>query len=256
MSKILGIDVGATGIKGAIVDVKKGELLTDRIKYKTPRPATPGNMLEVMGQIIEDLDWMGKPLGVGFPAIIKEGVCYSASNIHKSWIGHNLLADIKHRFSEDAVLLNDADAAGVAELNYGTSIGTHSGVIIMLTLGTGIGSALFHNDVLLPNTEFGQLYYKDSIAEKYASNGAREKKELSWKEWGRELDGVIQHIDFIFSPDLIILGGGVSKKYKSYKAYLKLSHKIVAASLLNNAGIIGAAHAMASELKRKSSLLG
>ena len=248
MKEILGIDVGATGIKGAIVDLDNGILSSERIKYKTPKPSTQVAVLKVIGKIITDFNWQGKPIGVGFPSIIKNGVCHSASNIHESWIGYNLLENLESRFSCVATLLNDADAAGVAEMKFGRGKNIESGITILLTLGTGIGSAIFHNKTLLPNTELGHLKFKDSITEKYASNSARERKELSWKEWGKELNEVNNHIDFIFSPDRIIIGGGVSKKYEQYEKYLELAHKTIPAKLLNNAGIIGAALAMYKKL--------
>ena len=243
MKEILGIDVGATGIKGGIVDISSGELLGERIKYPTPKPATTDKVLEVMGKIIDDHQWRGKSIGVGFPAIIKNGTCQSASNIDNSWIGFNLLQKMEELFSADVALVNDADAAGMAEMAYG-QIDYKKGIVILLTLGTGIGSAVFHDGKLLPNTELGHLKFKDAVTEKYASNNARESKGLSWKDWGKELDAVIRHIDFIFSPDLFILGGGISKKFNKYEKYLKLTEKIIPARLLNNAGIVGAALAV------------
>ena len=253
MDKVLGIDVGATGIKGAIVDISSGEFASERIKYPTPNPATIDKVIEVIGQLISDFNWEGKPFGVGFPAVIKGGICHTASNIDNSWIGFNLLQALRQRFTQNVIVINDADAAGYAELEYGNLVDSQ-GIVILLTLGTGIGSAVFHDGVLMPNTEFGHLKYKKGVAEKYASNKAREDKELSWKEWGGELDAVIRHIDFVFSPDLFILGGGISKKYHKYSEYLKLRHKIVPAKLLNRAGIVGAALAMHKQLMEKGIL--
>ncbi|MEE9438016.1 MAG: ROK family protein [Saprospiraceae bacterium] len=242
MREILGIDVGATGIKGAIVDIKKGILITDRIKYPTPKPATPENMVVVMKQIVADLNWKGKPIGMGFPAIVKNGVVLSASNIDEKWVNFPIAEYLTTKLKSPINVINDADAAGIAEMEFGGHI-DQSGLIILLTLGTGIGSAVFLDGNLLSNTEFGQIYYKDSIAEKYASNGAREIKDLSWKSWGKELNKVIKHIEKILSPDKIFIGGGVSRKFDKYAEYLKTSAPIEPAKLLNNAGIVGAAMA-------------
>ena len=253
MDKVLGIDVGATGIKGAIVEISEGDFASERIKYPTPNPSSIENVIEVIGKLIRDFNWEGKPFGVGFPSVIKGGICHTASNIDNAWIGFNLLQALRQSFSQNVILINDADAAGHAELEYGNLV-DKQGTVVLLTLGTGIGSAVFHDGILLPNTEFGHLKYKKSVAEKYASNKAREDKDLSWKEWGNELDAVISHIDFVFSPDLFILGGGISKKYHKYSEYLVLRHKIVPAKLLNKAGIVGAALAMHKELMEKGIL--
>lgn len=255
MEVLLGIDVGGSGIKGGLVDTQKGEMISDRIKYKTPKKSTPEAVIKIIGKIIDDFEWKGKPFGVGFPSIIKHGVCYSASNIHKSWIGYNLLHELTNRFSSDVVLMNDADVAGIAEMEYGQGLDVKDGIIILLTLGTGIGSAIFHNGILLPNTELGQLHFKGGVTERYAANSVREEKELSWSDWGKRVNEVIKHFNFIFSPDLFIIGGGVSKKYGKYSKHLSLSEKIVPAQMLNNAGIVGAALAIhqkhvAEEAKR------
>ena len=242
MKEILGIDVGATGIKGAVVDLNKGELITERIKYPTPKPATPQSMTEVMKQIIADFNWKGKPVGVGFPAIIKEGVALSASNIDDTWLNFPIIGFLNKKLKCPINVINDADAAGLAEKKFGGG-SNKKGLVILLTLGTGIGSALFYNGVLLPNTELGHLKYKDSVAEKYASNSARELKELSFKTWGKELNKVLNHIEFILAPDHFIIGGGISKKFDKFKEYLKTDASIEPAKMLNNAGIVGAAMA-------------
>lgn len=246
MKEILGIDVGATGIKGAIVDLNKGELITERIKYPTPKPATPQAMTEVMKQIIADFKWKGKPVGVGFPAIIKEGVALSASNIDDTWLNFPIIGFLNKKLKCPINVINDADAAGLAEKKFGGG-SNKKGLVILLTLGTGIGSAIFYNGVLLPNTELGHLKYKDSVAEKYASNSARELKELSFKSWGKELNKVLNHIEFILAPDHFIIGGGISKKFDKFKEFLKTEATIEPAKMLNNAGIVGAA--MAYNLK-------
>jgi len=240
MKEILGIDVGATGIKGAIVDIDKGELITERIKYPTPKPATPQAMTEVMKQLITDFNWKGKPIGMGFPAIVKEGVALSASNIDDSWLNFPIVGFLNKKLKCPVNVINDADAAGLAEKQFGGG-SKKDGLVILLTLGTGIGSALFYNGVLLPNTELGHLKWEDSITEKYASNSARELKDLNYKTWGNELNKVLNHIEFILAPDHFILGGGISKKFHKYAEFLNTDATIEPAQMLNNAGIVGAA---------------
>lgn len=242
MKEILGIDVGATGIKGAIVDTEKGELITERIKYPTPKPATPEAMTEVMKRLVADFEWKGKQIGMGFPAIIKQGVCLSASNIDDSWLEFPVTGFLNKKLKCPINVINDADAAGLAEQKFGLG-SEKSGLVVLLTLGTGIGSAIFLNGNLIPNTELGHLKWKDSVVEKYASNNARETKELSYKVWGKELNKVLNHIEFVLSPDHFIIGGGISKKFHKYEEYFKCSASVEPAKMLNNAGIIGAAMA-------------
>jgi len=240
MNHILGIDVGATGTKAGIVDLQRGELISERLKIQTPESKLPGDMIEVMAELISEFKWKGKPVGIGFPAIIKQGVSCSASNIDDSWIGFPIHNTIKKKIKCPLSIVNDADAAGIAEMTFGAGKDV-DGTVILLTLGTGIGSAVFRDGVLIPNTEFGHLHYKDNIAEKYASNSARKMKNLSWDEFGEELNGLLEHIDFIFSPDLLILGGGISKKFTEYANHFSEGINVVPARALNSAGIIGAA---------------
>jgi len=240
MDQILGIDVGATGIKGAVVDLEKGTLVTERFKLPTPESGLPDDMIDVIYEIIEHFDWQGKNVGFGFPAIIKNNKVCSASNIDKSWIGYKIKKQIESRTQCPCVIINDADAAGLAELHYGKGKDV-KGTMILLTLGTGIGSAIFNDGVLLPNTELGHLKYKDSIAEKYAANSARKLKGLKWDEYGKELNEFLEHVDFIFSPNLILLGGGISKKFKNFSEYISPDLNVSPAEKFNNAGIIGAA---------------
>lgn len=240
MKEILGIDVGATGIKGALVDINKGELITERIKYPTPKPATPQAMTEVMKKLVADFDWKGKPVGIGFPAIIKEGMALSASNIDDTWLNFPIVGFLNKKLKCPVNVVNDADAAGLAEKHFGGG-NQRKGLVILLTLGTGIGSALFYDGVLLPNTELGHLKWENSIAERYASNSARELKELSYKTWGKELNKVLQHIEFILAPNHFIIGGGISKKFHKYAEFLNTDATIEPARMLNNAGIVGAA---------------
>lgn len=242
MSKelMLGIDVGGTGIKGALVDMNKGEFVSDKVKYKTPSESGPKEVLEVIKKLIKDLDWKGKPFGCGFPSIIKNNVAHSAANIDKRWIGVDLAKEFKKGLGVKVNFGNDADVAAMAEMKYGKGKGV-MGKALLVTLGTGIGSGMLMDQRLVPNVEVGHLKYKKSILEDYASNRAREKKDLSWEVWGKELNNALHYIDFILNPDLILLGGGVSKKFSHYKEFLTLDTKIIPAKLLNNAGIIGAA---------------
>lgn len=240
MQQILGIDVGASGIKGAIVNVQAGKLEGERYRVPTPKSGSPAEMAEVFTEIVEYFKYQG-PVGCGFPSIVKNGVCGSASNISQDWIG----VDIEKIFSEacgqPVFATNDADAAGVAEMECG--IGRdEKGVVILLTIGTGIGSAVFQNGILLPNTEFGHLIWpKKEIAEASISSGARERLKLGRQEWAVRFNKYLHHLELLFSPDLFILGGGESKQFDSYKQNFDVKARVVAAQLLNNAGIIGAA---------------
>lgn len=240
---ILGIDVGGSGIKGALVDIKKGKMVSERHRIETPQPATPKAMIRVMGQIVEHFNYQG-PVGVGFPAIVQDGIVLSAANVDDKWIGYAGQKRIAKRTGCPVVLLNDADAAGTAEMRFGVGK-KKKGVIMLLTLGTGIGSALFVNGNLVPNTEFGHLFLKNSEidAEEYASNRIREDEGLSWEVWAGRLDAYLKHLEFIFSPNMFVLGGGVSKQYKDFVPLLTVRAKVVPAKLRNEAGIIGAAMA-------------
>jgi polyphosphate glucokinase len=245
---ILGIDIGGTGIKGAIVNIKTGELLTERIKIKTPKPSSPEAILEVIKEIKKKLKYKGERIGMGFPSIVKNGTILSAANIDKSWITYPIVANYSKALKCEVFVINDADAAGLAEMKFGSGK-RKKGLVMFLTLGTGIGSAPFKDGKLLANTELGHLKYKNSVAEKYASNGARLTKNLSWKNWGAELDNYLKMIAFYLSPDEFILGGGVSKEFISFKNHLTIKTPVSPASLQNAAGVIGAAMAAADGLK-------
>lgn len=240
MSQILGIDVGGTGIKAALVDTDSGVFIKPKIKYATPKSSTPENVAKILNKLIDDFDVNNTFVGCGFPSIIKDNVCKSAANIDDAWINVDLVSYLDQHTSCQGVFLNDADAAGLAEMQFGAGKG-RMGTVLMITLGTGIGSGLFVDGKLVPNAEFGHLLYKKSVFEHYASNGARKKKDLSWKEWGKELNVYLNHLKLLLSPDLIILGGGVSKEFAQYKKHLKTDTEIVQAQLMNNAGIVGAA---------------
>jgi len=236
---ILGFDIGGTGIKGAIVDVTTGELVTERIKFMTPDPATPDAIGESVKAITEQLGYKGI-IGCGFPAIIKNGIALSASNIDKSWINVNV-ENLLSKYTQCPVYVaNDADVAGMGEQAFGFAA-NQPGVVLVLTIGTGIGSAFFYNGVLIPNTEFGHLKFNKTIAEKYTSNATRKDKNLDWEAFGGRLNEFLQHLEFIFSPNLFILGGGISKKFDLYKDYFKLETTIVPAKFQNDAGVIGSA---------------
>lgn len=240
---ILGIDVGGSGIKGALVDIKKGKMVSERHRIETPQPASPEAMIDAMGRIVEGFDYQG-PVGVGFPAIVQDGIVLSAANIDDHWIGCPGQQRIAERTGCPVVLLNDADAAGTAEMRFGVGK-KKKGVIMLLTLGTGIGSALFVNGRLVPNTELGHLFLRNMKvdAEDYTSNRIREEEKLKWKVWAARLDEYLHHLEFIFSPNMFVLGGGVSKQYDKFIPHLTVKAKVVPARLRNEAGIIGAAMA-------------
>lgn len=236
-----GIDVGATGIKGAIVDLGSGELISERVKYATPKPATPKAMAETIRDIGEELGLKkGAIVGCGFPSVIVGGKTLTAANIDDAWVGKNSEDYLSDKTGYRIILVNDADAAGMAELEYGAA-GKANGIVVMLTLGTGIGSALFYNGELIPNTELGHMPYKRSIAEDYVSNRARKERELGYVRWAKELNIYLKHVNTMFTADLIVIGGGVSKRFDIFAGELSPGVRVVPARLLNNAGIVGAA---------------
>lgn len=239
---VLGIDVGGTGIKVNVVNIETGQPIGEKLKIKTPAPSTPDAIIECLQTAVENFNWKGKKIGIGFPAVIKNGMSLTASNIDAKFINYPIDEEFSKALGCDVKVVNDADAAGIAEMTYGKGKGVN-GLVLFLTLGTGIGSALFHNGTLLPNTELGHLKYKKSVFEKYASNSAREFHHLSWKKWAKELDVYLNHLDLLLSPDLILIGGGVSKNFDLYKQYLNVNVKVDMAALQNDAGIIGAAMA-------------
>lgn len=246
----LGVDIGGTGIKAAVVDLATGVLVTERVREKTPQPATPEAVVEVVANVVARLAGTGKltpdtPGGAGFPAVIKDGRPMTAANVDASWIdapGQQLLTE---RLGRPMLLLNDADAAGVAEMVHGAGKG-QLGVVLMLTIGTGIGSALFVDGRLVPNLELGHLEFHGHDAETRLSGSARERRGLGWKRWGREFDELLRRYEAYFWPDLIILGGGVSKELAKYQKELKARAPVVAAAMLNTSGIVGAAMAGAN----------
>lgn len=238
----LGIDIGGTGIKGAPVNVETGELLAERLRIETPHPALPNSVADVVGQIATHFQYQG-PAGVTFPGVVKKGVIYTAANVDESWIGTNAGELFARHTSGPVSVVNDADAAGIAEMRFGAGK-DRQGVVIMVTLGTGIGSAVFLDGKLLPNTEFGHLQIRGKDAEKRASEKVREDKDLSWKEWSKRVVEFLDKMERLFSPDLFIIGGGISKKADKFLPYLttKTEVIIVPAQMRNDAGIIGAAY--------------
>lgn len=237
--EILGIDIGGSGIKGAPVDIEKGTLSAPRHRIPTPEPAKPKSMADVVAEVAQHFDWHG-PIGCGFPSALRGGVVLTAANIHEKWIGVDAAALFAQKTGCTVNMINDADAAGLAELAFGAGKG-RKGVIIMVTIGTGLGTALFIDGHLLPNTELGHIEIRGKDAELDASDAARKREKLSWKKWGQRFNIYLNKLEQLFWPDLIILGGGTSKKYDKYKKYLDVQAEIIPAQLLNEAGIIGAA---------------
>jgi len=244
MTTVLGIDIGGTGIKGAPVDTRSGQLLADRHRILTPRPATPEAVTGVVAELAKFFEWTG-PSGATFPAIVKQGVAYSAANVDKGWIGTDAAKVFSDAIGGDVTVVNDADAAGLAEVAFGAGKG-RDGVVIMVTLGTGIGSALFIDGVLVPNTELGHLKMGKKDAERRAAESVREEQDLSWKQWSGRVEEYLIMVEALFSPDLFIIGGGISKKSDKFLPHLEsVQTEIVPAQLLNEAGIVGAALAHA-----------
>ena len=237
----LGIDIGGTGIKGALVDGERGALLGERFRLETPRPATPEAVAEGVAGIVEHFGWKG-PVGAGFPAVVRQGQVCTAANIDKAWIGRNAAALFQEATGCAFTLLNDADAAGMAEMRFGAGRG-RSGVVLVLTIGTGIGSALFTDGRLVPNTEFGHLEMDGKAAERRASARVRSRRELTWKKWSALLDDYLGRVAFYLWPELIIIGGGVSKRHEKFLPHLTVDCEVVPARLRNEAGIVGAAAA-------------
>jgi polyphosphate glucokinase len=241
---ILGIDVGGSGIKGALVNTADGRLVTDRIRYKTPQPSTPISVIKVIGKLVREFDYTG-PMGVGFPAVVMDGIVRSAANVDDKWIGYSGASQLTKATGCPVTMVNDADAAGIAEMHFGAGR-SRNGIVLILTLGTGIGSALFINGRLVPNSELGHLYLRGRKidAEDFTSDRIRTSENLSWKKWARRLNEYLNHLEMLFSPNLFILGGGVSKNHSKFIPLLEINTEIVAAQLRNEAGIVGAAMAV------------
>jgi polyphosphate glucokinase len=241
-NKAVGIDIGGTGIKGAIVDTSSGKLLSDRVKLPTPDGGEPDDIVDTVQQLIKKLGGLGKkePVGVCFPAIVVKGKTLSAANVSPKWIGLEAEKLFEKALDRDIHFVNDADAAGFAENQYGAARGI-KGLVIMTTLGTGIGSALIHHGVLVPNAELGHLEIEGVDWESKASYAAKEREELSWADWAERLQKYYSKLEAYFSPALFVVGGGVSKQHEDFLPLLSLKTPIVPAELRNNAGILGAA---------------
>lgn len=238
--QILGVDVGGSGIKGAIVDTETGALLNERIRIDTPQPATPEALAITLKELIAAHNWSGL-VGMGFPAAIQRGVVRTAANIDKSFIGLSVADYFSEQVGCPVFVANDADVAGMAEMRFGAGK-DHPGVVLIVTIGTGLGTALFTNGQLLPNTELGHIYLPNGAeGERYASDAARVNADLKWREWGDRFNLYLQTMESLFWPDLIVLGGGASKKIEKFAPQLTVKAPVVPASFLNQAGIVGAA---------------
>lgn len=245
---VLGIDFGGSGIKGAPVDTKQGILLSERYRIPTPNPADPKHVIEVIKQIVDHFNWEG-PIGVAFPAVVQNGIVKTASNIDKSWIDTNATKMLKEATGLPAQIVNDADAAGMAEMKFGAGKGV-KGLVLLVTVGTGIGTVLFTKRKLVPNTELGHIFLNTGIeAEDFTSDAVRKKEDLDWDAWGKRFNTYLEEMEKLFWPELIIVGGGVSKKKELFIKQLKLKSKVTMAKSRNEAGIIGAALAAKTNKK-------
>jgi polyphosphate glucokinase len=247
--QILGIDIGGTGIKGAPVETEQGVLLAERFRLPTPEGAKPGAVAEVVKQLAVNFNWQGA-IGCGFPAVIRDGVAESAANISQKWIGTNAAQLFSDATLCPVYVVNDADAAGLAEVTFGVGKGVH-GVVLMITIGTGLGSALFIDGKLVPNTELGHIEVECEDAETIASDVGRKEQDLSWKKWAKRMDKYLITLENLFSPNLFILGGGAVKKQDQFLPYLTVHTKIVVAEFGNDAGIVGAALAASHHVGQK-----
>jgi len=236
---VLGIDIGGSYIKGAIVDVRTGELRSECLQVETPQPATPQAIIEATHKLVKLFNWHGL-MGCGFPAVIQAGVAKTAANIDSLWIGIDVQKQLQQATGCPGSVLNDADAAGLAEMEFGGGEG-RSATVLVLTLGTGIGSALFSQGELVPNLELGCLPINGAPAEHYAAAAVRSREKLSWQAWAQRLNLFLNHVERLFSPELIIIGGGISCEYKTFFPQLKIESDLLPAHFFNQAGIVGAA---------------
>lgn len=237
----LGIDIGGTGIKGALVDLDTGTLVSERFRLDTPRPALPGAVADTVVAVAEHFDFAG-PVGVAFPGVVLDGVVRTAANLHPDWVGASLTELVGSRLAGPSAFLNDADAAGLAEARFGAAKGV-SGVVLLVTLGTGIGTAMINNGQLVPNSEFGHLELDAVDAETYAAASARKRNNNSWEEWARHAEHYLKYLERLVWPKLFVLGGGITKNPELWLHHLNPRTPIVLATNINNAGIIGAAEA-------------
>ena len=235
----LGIDIGGSGIKGAIVDTVSGEFASERLRIETPQPSKPEAVAAVVAEIAQHFSWKGA-VGCTVPAVVKRGVTMTAANIDKDWIGTDVARLFESATGSPFIVLNDADAAGIAEMRFGAGR-NRDGLIAILTLGTGIGSSLFIDGRLIPNTELGHLIIRGKDAEERATDRARQQRGYSWKQWGKRVSEYLEYLESLITPDLFIIGGGVSKRHQKFFPYINCKTEIVPAQLRNRAGIVGAA---------------
>ncbi|MCX5204465.1 ROK family protein [Streptomyces sp. NBC_00237] len=241
---VFGVDIGGSGIKGAPVDLERGDLAEPRHKVLTPHPATPDSVIEGVRDVVGNFGWSG-PVGITFPGVVTDGITRTAANVDKGWVDLDAQSVLRERLGMPVTVLNDADAAGVAEMTFGAGAG-RKGTVLLLTFGTGIGSALFLDGRLVPNTELGHLELHGHDAEKHASTKAKEDEDLSWDHWAKRVSKYLAHVEMLFSPSLFIIGGGVSRKAEKFLPLIEgIRAEIVPAQLQNNAGIVGAAMAAA-----------
>ncbi|WP_424212006.1 polyphosphate--glucose phosphotransferase [Streptomyces sp. BI20] len=250
LTQIMGVDIGGSGIKGAPVDLARGDLATERHKVLTPQPATPDRVVESVAEVVRHFEWTG-PVGITFPGVVVDGVTRTAANVDKGWVDLDAAKALSEALDgRHVTVLNDADAAGIAEMAHGAGRARHLGTVVVLTLGTGIGSAVFTEGRLVPNTELGHLELRGHDAETRASVKAKEDGDLSWERWAKRLSRYLAHVEMLFSPDLFVLGGGVSRKADRFLPLIEgVRAEIVPAELRNNAGIVGAAMAAGDRLK-------
>ena len=240
--EVLGIDVGGSGMKGGIVNTKTGEMISERHRIPTPESRKPEDMANVIAEIVKHFNYNGK-VGCGFPTVIKKGVCKSPGNLDPSWLGVNIEELFEEKTGLDFTVVNDADIAGYASMEYGVGKGV-PGLVVMITIGTGLGSGAFYDGKLIPNFELGQIPYKKyKKIELWAAASAKEREGLSYKKWGKRFNKFLKYVDLIVAPDLILLGGGTSKDFDEFKKYITIETPVIPAELQNHAGIIGAAAA-------------
>lgn len=235
-----GVDIGGSGIKGGVVDLERGALATERVRIPTPQPATPDAVCDVVAQVLDQAGAPQGPFGLTLPAVVVDGEVRTAANIDDAWIGTDVVALVEQRTGRRPVVINDADAAGIAEARYGAARDI-AGTVLVLTLGTGIGSALLRDGRLVPNAELGHLEIDGAVAEHRASDAAREREDLSWAQWAARVERFVEHVDRLLWPDLIVLGGGVSKKSDKWLHLLDVRPPVRPAALRNDAGMVGAA---------------
>jgi polyphosphate glucokinase len=235
----LGIDIGGTGIKGAPVDTSTGELVGERFRIDTPKGAAVDDVVKVVKQVADHFD-VGGPVGITYPGVVIRGKIHTAANVGKDWIGVEAAERFTQALGRPVKVMNDADAAGVAEMRFGAGKG-RDGVVIMITLGTGIGCAVFHDGVLLPNTELGHIEIDGQDAERVAAGSARDEENLSWKDYAKRVQTYLRRLDALLWPDLVIIGGGVSKESDKFLSRIDVRCELAVATMLNNAGIVGAA---------------